>query len=104
MGEMVERVARAILRATTRLDGDPVSVHLSWSMALENCDAEATEAGMMSICEDAAQAAIEAMRRPLSDAMIEASAKLRIAGCYDGMRETDAILASVIDAALNEPP
>lgn len=51
---------------------------------------------------EVARAAIEAMRPPLSDDMIESSAGLRVAGCYDDMRVTDAILSSVIDAALAE--
>lgn len=80
---MVERVARALCDAQGR----------SWGAA----DAESHDRW-----RDLARAAIAAMRGPLPDAMIEASAGLRIAGCYDGMRETDAILASVIDAALAE--
>ncbi|MBN9433971.1 MAG: hypothetical protein J0I45_16185 [Bosea sp.] len=91
MTGMVERVTAAIKDAVTRIDGDPVGVHLSYSIALDESNADETMAGIMSICEDAARAAIAAMREP-TDAM-------RYAVWYDqyrfngGSEEESALLA-----------
>lgn len=81
MGEMIERVARAI---GDSYDGDvnPVDTPNSWARALS-----------------AARAAIEAMREPTP----QMRAAVREAGGFDAYTatdNTDAIIAALIDEAL----
>lgn len=69
MGEMIERVTLAIYNRATKFDGDEIGVHLGNSMMIDGSATNAVELRriVMSVCEDAALAAIEAMREPTED-------------------------------------
>lgn len=64
MSAMVEKVARAIYDKSTTFDGDQIAVHLGNSCIIDmsSRNSEELTENVMSVCRDAARAAIEAMR------------------------------------------
>lgn len=94
MSEMIERVARAILRAR----GSRATAELIWDDNDPILNKAATEA----------RAAIEAMREPLSR-HLAAALSSPVNRNYEGRRMDDpnawsAILQDIIDAELSEKP
>lgn len=63
MSTMVERVAKAIYDKATTFDGDQIAVHLGHSCIIDmsSRNSEELRENVMSVCRDAARAAIEAM-------------------------------------------
>lgn len=66
MSTMVERVAQAIYDKATTFDGDQIAVHLGHSCIIDmsSRNSEELRENVMSVCRDAARAAIEAMMEP----------------------------------------
>lgn len=76
MTTMVEKVAQAIYDKATTFDGDQIAVHLGHSCIIDmsSRNSEELRENVMSVCRDAARAAIEAMMEP-TDAMILSQGK-----------------------------
>lgn len=84
MSEMIERVARAIYNQPTKFDGDQIGVHLSQSMMIEGSakNLEELREFVMTVCRDAARAAIEAMQEPTEE-MIAVGTEVEVPGNND---------------------
>lgn len=89
---MIEKVATAIYNLPV-FDGDPIGVHLGHVPLIEVSANNALElrSMVMEICEQAAKAAIEAMREP-SDAMMVAGGLKCEAMMFEGDPQATGII------------
>lgn len=94
MGEMVERVARAIYDAPNGIDGDQVADMLIEDSRISSAFPAENREQVLAVCRQAARAAIAALREP-TDAMIKAASPERI-----GPSLQDDCWRAMIDAAL----
>lgn len=71
---MREKAAWAIYDKATRFDGDEIAVHLGNSMMIDGSavDAEDLKRIVMQVCEDAADAVLDALMEP-TEGMLEAA-------------------------------
>lgn len=101
----IEEVARAIYDKVTRFDGDQIAVHLSMAPAVDGSATNAAEllAIVMSICEDAASAALSAMETPTEEMVDAVRHEMEERGFEPSEDDAAAILKAGITAALADP-
>jgi hypothetical protein len=93
MAEMVDRVTQAIYDAPNGIDGDQLADMLLDNDRITGADAATCRAQVRAVCENAARAAIAALREP-TESMCRAATRNR--------NLADAIWRAMIDAALAE--
>lgn len=94
---MREKIARAIYDKATRFDGDQIAVHLGNSMMIDGsaCDAADLKRIVMQVCEDAADAALDALADPTEE-MVKAGIKVTVdSAAYDAADELEVFRAMV---------
>lgn len=107
---MIQKVATAIYNLPV-FDGDPIGVHLGHVPLIEVSANNALElrSMIMDICEEAAKAAIEAMREPSDTMMVAGGLKCEAMMFEDDpqasgviFRDMGVVFTTMIDAALRE--
>lgn len=76
---MREKIARAVYDKATRFDGDPIGVHLGNSMMIDGSakDAAHLKRIVMQVCEDAADAVLDALMEPTEEMISAADEAMR---------------------------
>ncbi|AVH40627.1 hypothetical protein [Agrobacterium tumefaciens] len=107
---MIQKVATAIYNLPV-FDGDPIGVHLSQVPLIDVSanNADELRSMVMDICEQAAKAAIEAMREPSDTMMVAGGLKCEAMMFEDDpqasgviFRDMGVVFTTMIDAELKE--